>query len=114
YGVRIGDDTASAYAAVDDMFLPMLTAPATGGGDLDDRGQALSVEGAEVSSVVRRAGEIVVRVFNPTAEPSTVHIDGRSGWLIDLRGRPLEPFEGSFELGPFKIATAQLASSVPL
>ena len=35
-------------------------------------------------------------------------IDGRSGWLVDLRGRALEPFTGSFELGPWRIATAVL------
>jgi hypothetical protein len=37
-----------------------------------------------------------------------VSIDGRSGWLVDLRGRALEPFAGSFELGPWRIATAVL------
>ena len=30
------------------------------------------------------------------------------GWLVDLRGYPQEPFEGSFELRPFGIATARL------
>ena len=37
-----------------------------------------------------------------------VSFPGRSGWLVDLRGYPLEPFEGSFELRPFGIATARL------
>jgi hypothetical protein len=59
-----------------------------------------------VSAVVRRAGALEVRVFNPSAAPTTVRIEGRSGWLVDLLGRPLEPFEGSFELRPWAIATA--------
>jgi hypothetical protein len=29
--------------------------------------------------------------------------------LVDLRGRPTEPFDGSFPLRPFGIATAQLS-----
>jgi hypothetical protein len=52
---------------------------------------------------------LVVRVFNPGDAPTKVTIDGRRGWLVDLRGRPIEPFEGSFELRPWGIATAALA-----
>jgi hypothetical protein len=37
-----------------------------------------------------------------------VTIPGWSGWLVDLRGYPQEPFEGSFALRPFGIATARL------
>ena len=33
---------------------------------------------------------------------------GRSGWLVDLRGRPVAPFEGAFPLRPHGIATARL------
>jgi hypothetical protein len=108
YGVQPGDDTGAAYAAVDDAFLPMIVARAPGGGDRPDRGHALSVTGAEVSAVLRDAGQLVVRVFNPSPEPTTVRIEGEQGWLTDLRGRPVEPFEQSFELGPWRIATAQL------
>ena len=41
-------------------------------------------------------------------EDTAVVIDGRRGWLVDLRGRPVEPFDGSFPLRPWGIATAQL------
>jgi hypothetical protein len=54
------------------------------------------------------AGVLEVRVFNPTAAPTVVTIPGRTGWLVDLRGYPATPFEGSFELRPFGIATARL------
>ena len=56
--------------------------------------------------MTREAGNLTVRVFNPTDEPVTVRIDGRRGWLCDLRGRAGEPFEGSFTLAPWRIATA--------
>ena len=46
--------------------------------------------------------------LQPHATPTTVTIEGRRGWLVDLRGRPLEPFEETFPLGPCAIATAVL------
>jgi mannosylglycerate hydrolase len=98
------------YAVVDDAFLPLLVSR---GGGTDAAGtasgQALSIEGAEVSAVVRSAGALHVRVFNPAPEPTTVRVEGRQGWLLDLRGRPLEAFEGRFDLAPWQIATAALA-----
>jgi hypothetical protein len=45
---------------------------------------------------------------NPTAEPVTVTVPGRQGWLVDLRDRPLAPFEATFELRPWGIATLAL------
>jgi hypothetical protein len=68
------------------------------------------VEGAVVSAVVREGGALTVRVFNPRGEPADVRIDGRRGWLVDLRGRPVAPFEGSFTLRPWGIATASLSA----
>jgi alpha-mannosidase len=98
------------YAVTDDAFLPLLV---TRGGGPDapgaPAGQALSVAGAEVSAVTREAGALHVRVFNPSPTATTVTIDGRQGWLLDLRGRPVRPFEGEFALEPWQIATAALA-----
>jgi hypothetical protein len=50
-----------------------------------------------------------VRVFNPSPVAATAAIDGRRGWLLDLRGRPQRSFEERFELAPWQIATAALA-----
>jgi len=61
-----------------------------------------------VAAVVRQGGALTVRVFNPQAEPADVSIEGRRGWLVDLRSRPVAPFEGSFTLRPWGIATAAL------
>ena len=54
----------------------------------------------------------MVRVFNPAPDPVTAEIDydgaPATGWIVDLLGRPLEPFEGAVELGAGKIATLRL------
>ena len=106
---------ADPYALVDDAFLPLLVAdPTTIVGmaavapSTADEGHALAIDGAEVSAVTREGTKLHVRVWNPSEHPTTVRVDGHDGWLVDLRGHPLEPFEGSFELGPWRIATAVL------
>jgi len=98
------------YEVADEVLVPLVVP--RGGGDGTDgpaEGSVLAVSGAEVSALLREAGALHVRVFNPRPEPATVSIEGRRGWLVDLRGRPVQPFEGSFELGPWQIATAALA-----
>jgi mannosylglycerate hydrolase len=121
YAVALGD--VDPYALADDVLVPLrVVAPEAPGrgvsagsqnapvvGELPAEGSALAVDGAEVSAVVREGGSLVVRVFNPTATTSQVTFAGRPGWLVDLRGRPLEPFEGTFELRPWGIATVALA-----
>ena len=79
-----------------------------GGGTRGATGSELTIHGAEVSALHRVGGVLEARVFNPTRAPAVVSLPGRSGWLVDLRGYPQEPFEGSFELRPFGIATARL------
>jgi hypothetical protein len=44
-------------------------------------------------------------VFNPTDHQTTVRVTDRSGWLVDLGGRTISCFDGSFSLRPFGIAT---------
>jgi hypothetical protein len=68
----------------------------------------LAVVGAQVSALYRDGGALHVRVFNPTDEPTTVTVDGHRGWRVDLRGRPVEPFETTVDLAPHQIATLQL------
>jgi alpha-mannosidase len=107
YAIALGADR-DPYELADAAFTPLLVGEADGGGSRPNAGSDLEVSGAEVSAVVRSADALVVRVFNPSDESTVVHIEGRHGWLTDLRGRALEPFEGSFPLGPWRIATAQL------
>ena len=100
--------TCNPYEVADDAFLPLLVTTAPGGGTRSDRGSALTVTGAEVSSLRHRTGAVELRVFNPTPEPTRVDLGDRSGWLVDLRGQPVEPFDGTFELAPFRLGTARL------
>jgi hypothetical protein len=109
YAVMAGDDPSAAYGAVDEAFVPLIVTKASGGGGRSGRGTELTVDGAEVSAILRDAGQLVVRVFNPSDADTTVRVAGRHGWLLDLRGRPIERFDESFVLAPWRIATAQLA-----
>jgi hypothetical protein len=106
YALALGHD--DAYALADDVLLPFEIVSALGGGGRPASGCALAIEGAQVSALRRVGGVLEVRVFNPTAHPSTVTLPGHSGWLVNLRGYPERPFEGSFDLRPFGIATARL------
>jgi mannosylglycerate hydrolase len=97
------------FAVADDALVPLQVT--RGGGSTATgtvTGQALAISGAEVSAVVREAEQLVVRLFNPSPAATTVTIDGRAGWLLDLRGRPVQPFEGSFDLNPWQIATVNV------
>lgn len=96
------------YAMADDVLLPLETAASLGGGQRPPSGRALSIDGARVSAVRRVAAGLEVRVFNPRPEPAEVGTGERSGWVVDLRGRPLHPVDGRFTLRPFGIATLWL------
>jgi mannosylglycerate hydrolase len=107
YAVAVGDH--DPYAVVDDAFLPLLVASGSGEGPRPASGSALTITGAQVSAVRRvGGGRLEVRVFNPGDEEATVDLGGRTGWLVDLRDRPVEPVTGSFRLRPWGIATAHL------
>ncbi len=96
------------WSLADDLAVPLESTPSLGGGWRDDRGGSLELEGARLSAFRRHEGQLELRVFNPNAEETTVRLGSASGWLVDLRGRPVEPFEGSFPLRAFGIATARL------
>ncbi len=120
YALQVGP--ADPYTLVDDAFLELAVAdPAKIRGMAADRptpgthaapgdgdgatGQALSVRGAEVSSVRRVGGRLEVRVWNPSDHDAIVELAGRSGWQVDLRGAPVAPFTETVDLGPWRIAT---------
>ncbi len=107
YAVAAGE--VDPYAVADEVQLPLRVAEGgVPGADLPAAGTALDVRGAEVSAVVREGDALVVRVFNPSDTATEVTIAGRRGWLVDLRGRPIAPFDGSFPLRARGIATAAL------
>jgi alpha-mannosidase len=106
---------ADCYGAADAFAVPFERVRGGGrNGNRASAGRALHVDGGEVSAVHRRAGgALVVRVFRSAAEtgPVTVEHDGAPahGWIIDLAGRPVAPFEGQVELRPWEICTLQLS-----
>jgi len=101
-------DVDDPFSLADDILLPLEVMESPGGGTRPSSGSALSISGAEVSAVRREGGMHELRIFNAKPEPTTVTIDGRAGWLVDLRGHPERPFENHCELGPFEIATIRL------
>jgi mannosylglycerate hydrolase len=110
YAVAVGE--IDPFALADEVLVPLRVTEGQGRGgdaDLPAAGQGLEIAGAEVAAVVREGGGLVVRVFNPGDAPTRVGLGGRRGWLVDLRGRPLEPVDGGFDLRPRGIATVALA-----
>ena len=116
-------DARDPYALAEEAFCDLPVVASLGGGTFCLEASLLAVKGAELSALRRVAGGVLeMRVFNPTKETKRVEVrTGHGadvgpeeadkpicGQLVDLRGRLLESFEGSFELGPHRIATAHL------
>ena len=95
-------DCDDPYALADDVLLPLETVSSLGGGTRPASGHELAVHGAQVSALHRVAGVLEVRVFNPTPDVAVVSFAGRSGWLVDLRGYPLRPFEATIRARPLR------------
>lgn len=106
YAIALGD--VDPFRMAEDVLVPLECVASLGGGTRDDRGSELTVRGAEVSALRRQAGLLELRVFNPRPEETTVEIPERTGWLVDLRGRPVAPFAGWFDLRAEGIATIRL------
>jgi mannosylglycerate hydrolase len=101
-------DAADPFDLAEDFLTPLEVVESLGGGTRPAAGSHLSVEGARISALRREAGALEIRVYNPTEAAATVRLATAAGWLVDLRGRPLEPFEGGFVLRPFGFATARV------
>ncbi|CAN5859645.1 hypothetical protein BH23ACT2_BH23ACT2_30000 [soil metagenome] len=101
------------YALADEAFTPLLVAKRAGSyrfGDGSATGRALEVDGAEVTGLRRRPdGRQELRAVNPSDEPTTLTVTGRTGHVTDLRGEPTGvEFTGSLRLEPWKIVTVAL------
>jgi hypothetical protein len=75
-------------------------------------GSALLVEGAEVSAVRRVPGGLEVRLFRSAGGVGrvTIDLDGAParGFVVDLRGRPVTPFEREVTMRPWELVTVRL------
>ena len=107
-----GADPAELYPLADAVLVPLERAPVRSAEPGPRAGSFLDVGGAVVSACHRTPGGLVLRVFNPTAAPTTVTVakDGaaQTGWTVDLRGAPIDPFPGELTIGPDEIATILL------
>lgn len=104
------------YAVADEAFTPLLTARFPGGSGLGDpaaSGQALSVEGAEVSALRRRPdGRLELRVVETAGADATVTVSrdatAVTGHTTDLAGTEQSTFDGTLQLRPHQIQTLAL------
>jgi alpha-mannosidase len=106
---------ADLYAQADAFLVPLERArvPAASTRALPATGTALEVDGAEVSAVARDTGGLVVRLFRTEPDEGEVTIGQAGlparGWVVDLRGAPREPFEGTVTMRPWEIVTLRLS-----
>jgi alpha-mannosidase len=105
---------AELYAVADSVLVPLERARVATSTNASEppTGQALKVEGAQVSAVTREPGGLVVRVFNASPDPTTATFEAfgapAQGWVVDLVGRPHASFEHHLQLPPWAIATVRL------
>jgi len=63
--------------------------------------------------VTRTPGGLLVRMFRSAADAGTVTVEHLGaparGFVVDLRGRPIERFEHALTMRPWQIITLQLA-----
>jgi hypothetical protein len=107
--LAVGLGIDDPYGFADEVLCPLEVVRATGHGARPEVGSALTVTGAEVAAVRRRPGALEVRVFNSRPTEATVGFGGRSGSVVDLRGRLQRSFDDHVELGPWAIATVLLS-----
>ena len=110
YALCVGPATpADGCALAEHVASPLHLVHAEGGGDLDAAGTWLQVQGVEVDAVLRDPdGALVVRAHEMDGVAGRLEVPGRTGQVVDLRGRPVETFEGSLELRPHQIVTLRL------
>ena len=106
---------ADCFGAADAFGVPFeRTRVRASNGAVPATGNALRVEGAEVSAVLRVPGGLIVRVFRtePGTGPVTIQHDGTParGFAVDLRGRPVAAFDGEAELHEWQLATFHLTA----
>jgi hypothetical protein len=106
YAVAVG--AHDPWRLADLAWLPLPVVAGSGTGPLRASGSRLVVRGAEVSALRRVDGAIELRFFNPADRTADVEVPGHAGWLVDLRGQPVERWAGEFALRPWGIATARL------
>jgi mannosylglycerate hydrolase len=102
------DPNIDPYEVADRAWSPLVVVESDGGGHRPGTGRHLSVRGVAVDAVIREGSALVVRGHEPEGKSGELVIEGRSGAVIDLRGREIEPFDGRLPLRPHQIVTVRL------
>jgi alpha-mannosidase len=73
-----GWEEADLYRRADDVLVPMAAAQVgASSGRRAGRGQTLAVSGAEVSAVLRRGDDLLVRIYNPSGRRAAAMVGGK-------------------------------------
>ncbi|HEY3241604.1 MAG TPA: glycoside hydrolase family 38 C-terminal domain-containing protein [Acidimicrobiia bacterium] len=73
-----GWERAALYRRADDVLVPMAAAEVGGtSGRRAGHGQTLAISGAEVSAVLRRGDDLLVRIFNPSGRAAAAQVGGQ-------------------------------------
>jgi hypothetical protein len=96
------------YEFADRVWSPLLPVDADGSGDLPASGSHVRLQGIAVDAVVREDGALLVRGHEPHGRDGELVIEGRTGTVVDLRGRFDAAFDGRLALRPHQIVTVRL------
>jgi mannosylglycerate hydrolase len=102
------DHALDPYELADRAWSPMVVTSSDGGGDLPTSGSHLEVQGLAVDAVLREGDAVVLRGHEPAGRPGELRMPGRTGTLVDLRGRELGGFDASMPLRPHQIVTVRV------
>ena len=102
------DADLDPYELADRAWSPLVVAQSEGGGDLAAGGSHLEVQGLAVDALQREGDAVVLRGHEPAGRPGELRLPGRTGTLVDLRGREVGTFEGAMALRPHQIVTVRL------
>ena len=104
----VATDDIDPYELADRVWSPLAAVEADGGGERGEEGTDLDVRGVAVDAVLRDGHDLVVRGHEPSVDPGTLVVPGRTGEVVDLLGRSLGAFDTSMALRPHQIVTVRL------
>jgi mannosylglycerate hydrolase len=104
------------HALADHVWNPLVVAVADGGGDLGERGSRLDLgldpagrDGLDVDAVLRDDEDrLILRAHNTGSGDRRLTLPGRTGSVVDLQDRELEPFRDGTTVGPHQIVTVRV------
>lgn len=106
------DEVIDPYELCDRAWSPQVVMTSDGGGTLGPTGTRLDLSGAVVDALLPAAdgppGSLIIRVHEPHGAPGELVVSGRRGFIIDLTGTEMEPFDGRTDLRPHQIITIRL------